>query len=488
MNGMKAKMIIKKTIFLLAMFGACMLAAYGLRQMGLRNESVFMVFIVGVLITALEMSGFLWNLALSLLLVLGYNFFFTAPYFTLMVYDVNYYVSWFVFIVVGIIVNTLATRLQHEASVAYSNQKAAEWLYKTSTGFLNLADRDDICTYTRRRLNDLLNRSVEIHLGEPDKSDRESAYCFKASLAVGHGESYYASSPYLYLPLKSKNATLGVVRVMCGDSDLDESERRNTEAAITLAVMALERSRLEETAREDRFDIERENLRNNLLRSVSHDLRTPLTSIVGDADFLLKNEAEVDEASRKSMLSDISIEAVWLSDMVENLLAMTRVQDGQVPINKTSEPVDDIVSNAIARTRKRRGSHKLNVQVPDDVVLAPMDGTLIVQVLVNLIDNAIKHTRSDSTIDVSVRKAADAVEFSVADDGGGIDPDKLGKIFDSFYAISGDSDTQPKGMGLGLAICRAIVEAHGGHIVAENNDRGGATFTFSIPCNEQPSD
>jgi two-component system sensor histidine kinase KdpD len=217
-------------------------------------------------------------------------------------------------------------------------------------------------------------------------------------------------------------------------------------------------------------------------------LRTPLTSIVGDADFLLKNETEVDAASRKSMLSDISVEAVWLSDMVENLLAMTRVQDGQVPINKTSEPVDDIVSNAIARTRRRRGSHKLNVHVPDDVVLAPMDGTLIVQVLVNLIDNAIKHTRSDSTIDVSVHKAADAVEFSVADDGGGIDPDKLGKIFDSFYSISDNDDTQSKGMGLGLAICRAIVEAHGGRIVAENNDRGGATFTFSIPCDEQPSE
>lgn len=481
---MHAKTYVKKTIFLLAMFGACMLAAYGLRQIGLRNESVFMVFIVAILVTAIEVRGLLWSLALSLLLVLGYNFFFTPPYFTLMVYDVNYYVTWFVLIAVGIIVSTLAARLQREAASARLNQKTAEWLCRTSIGFLNLSDESDICAYTRRRLNDLLNQAVEVRLGQPSEEDEAASYCYDASLAVGCGESYYRDSHYLYLPLKSKNATLGVVCIDCAKEELDEGERRNTEAAITLAVIALERSALEETAREDRLDIEREKLRNNLLRSVSHDLRTPLTSIAGDADFLLANNGKVDAKTQNDMICDISNDAVWLSDMVENLLAMTRVQDGRVPINKTNEAVDDVVSNAMSRTRKRGGEHRFTVDLPDEIVLAPMDGALITQVLVNLVDNAIKHTRPDAKIDVSVRKVDGVVKFSVSDDGGGIEPDKLEKIFDSFYSIAGDEPAKPKGMGLGLAISRAIVEAHGGGITAENNEQGGATFTFTIPMEE----
>lgn len=479
----RAKTFLKKTAFLLVMLAACMLAAFGILQMGLRTESVFMIFIVGITIMAVEVSGFMWSLVLGLMLVMGYNYFFTAPYFTLMVYDANYYVTWLVFIIVGIIVSTLASRLRREAIAVQANQKTTEWLYRASTGYLNFSDQDDICAYTRRLLEDLLGRDVRIVSGE-SSDDEQAAYCYNASLAVGHGEPYYTDSPRLYLPLKSKNATLGVVCIECGASAPTPEERRSAEAAITLAVMALERSTLEEAAREDRLDAEREKLRNNLLRSVSHDLRTPLTSIAGNADFLLANGDQVDEKSRFSLLSDISADAVWLTDMVENLQAMTRVQDGRVPIEKKNEGADDVISGAASRTRKRCGDHRLAVHLPDESVRAPMDGTLVTQVLVNLIDNAIKHTRSRTTIDVSARNADGAVEFTVSDDGGGVPPDKLERIFDSFYSVSGEQSAQQNGMGLGLAICRAIVEAHGGTIDAANNAQGGATFTFTIPRTE----
>ena len=245
-------------------------------------------------------------------------------------------------------------------------------------------------------------------------------------------------------------------------------------------VAAMRRiNKLEEENRKPKIKAEKEEFKTLLLQSVSHDLRTPLTSISVNADYLLHSESS-NEQTRKELLQNILNDARWLNDMVENLLNMSRVQDEDIEIEKTPEIVDEIIGDVIERMEPRKGSHTLQVQLPEEIVVVPMNAKLISQVLVNLIDNAIKHSAQNSIIQVSAWKGKDVVHFSVSDNGGGIRAKDKEQLFSRFYATE-RSDGGRRGVGLGLSICKAIVEAHGGTIYAYNNDHGGATFEFILP-------
>ncbi|HNX15639.1 MAG TPA: ATP-binding protein [Oscillospiraceae bacterium] len=232
---------------------------------------------------------------------------------------------------------------------------------------------------------------------------------------------------------------------------------------------------------ENRLQAEKEKLRSSLLRSISHDLRTPLTGIAGGADLLLSNFNEINPETMKSVLNDISSDAFWLSGMVENLLNMTRIQDGRLVIKKNCEVVDDIIGEAVSKIIKQKKDHKLIVEKADEMLLVPMDGRLIIQVLINLIDNSFKHTRDDSSVWVKVYRESENAVFEIADNGGGIREDKIDKLFNSYYTVDDNNSDKKLGIGLGLNICKSIVEAHGGKITAENNSIGGASFKFYLP-------
>jgi two-component system sensor histidine kinase KdpD len=183
----------------------------------------------------------------------------------------------------------------------------------------------------------------------------------------------------------------------------------------------------------------------------------------------------------RSVLNDIASDASWLSGMVENLLNMTRIQDGRLVIKKNSEVVDDIIGEAVSKVIKQKKGHQLIVEKPDEMLLVPMDGRLIIQVLLNLIDNAFKHTRDDSMVWIKVYSESENAVFEITDNGGGIREDKIDKLFDSFYTAIDNSSDKKHGMGLGLNICKSIVEAHNGKIIAKNNSIGGASFKFYLP-------
>ena len=228
-----------------------------------------------------------------------------------------------------------------------------------------------------------------------------------------------------------------------------------------------------------------EKAKNELVTNVAHDLRTPLTSIAGGANFLVNNLDTVESDTSLNIIQDISKEAMRLNGMVENLLNMTRIQEGNFKINKKLEVVDDIISTAVSAITNRKENHELVVKETKDIILFPCDAQLIVQVLVNLLDNAFKHTPDASKVMLKAFVRNNNIIFQVIDNGKGIEIKQLNHIFDDFFTTSLDNGDHKRGIGLGLAICKAIVEAHKGEIKAFNNDLGGATFELSLPLEEE---
>lgn len=229
------------------------------------------------------------------------------------------------------------------------------------------------------------------------------------------------------------------------------------------------------------FAMEKEQMRSRLLRSISHDLRTPLTGIAGASSLIAEKGNVLERENIISLAKDISVQSDGLIQMVENILNMTKIESGNLVIEKNPEAVEDIISNAMINVKSRRQSRRIRVEVDEAVFMVPMDGKMMVQVLTNLLDNAIKHTEEDGEILIRVTREQGKVWFYVEDNGTGIDEKEKERLFEEFVTFRPVSQDTGKGIGLGLAICRAIVTAHGGTISVENRPEGGAKFFFSLP-------
>ncbi|MBM6998818.1 DUF4118 domain-containing protein [bacterium] len=474
------------------LYAAGMLAVYGFSVLGMRTLIGFPVFILGIMIASIETDSGVWGAALGLLYLVSYDLLFAAPKYRLVMVSRTDVVALVIFMVVALIMNSLTRRMRLQAEISARDAAAMSLLNKVSSGLIDSSSALEACACAERFLTTTFGRAVTVRYGEPPATDALAHECYERNYQTGYGEVGSRDASVRYLPLSSKDGVYGVVGVDCVDGDLDATGRTLLSAVITQTVIAIERNELEEKRQRAQIEVERERFRGTLLRGVSHDLRTPLTSITGNVEFLLWN-AGADEATRHELLTSVLEDARWLSAMVDNLLSMTRVQDASTPLEKSPETVDDVVGAAVALEEKRRGSHALTTRLPDEILVVPMDGRLIEQVLVNLIENAFKHTRPDASVEVSAWEQDGVAHFAVADDGGGMDDARLERVFDSFYTTGSRADaaraaqaSRPagggrRGVGLGLSICKAIVEAHDGTITARNNDRGGATFEFTLP-------
>jgi len=249
-------------------------------------------------------------------------------------------------------------------------------------------------------------------------------------------------------------------------------------------ALAVEWELLNESRMQVQKDMEREQHRSNLLRAVSHDLRTPLTGISGAANTALENDGQLDADTRRQLLKSICDDADWLIQIVENLLSVTRFDEGRLALNMKNEVIEEIVSESIEHIEKHLHNHMLVTDIKQSSALVPMDGKLIEQVLVNLIDNAIKHTPEGTTIQVNSWCDENNATFEIRDDGPGIDEKDLPHLFDRFLTqMEGHADTQ-RGVGLGLSISKTIIAAHGGEIVVFNASPHGAVFRFTLPLSE----
>ena len=467
------------------LFAAGIAMSFGFSLVGLEPEASFLLFIVGILIASLETDSGLWGIVLGVMYLLVYDLFFALPHLSLLIFNWTDAVTLVIFAVVALITGALTNRMKQQVEIAERNALVLRRLNKISAGLIDSTSAEGACAFASDALCRVLGRKVSISLGRPD-GDGAALECFEQGYQTGAGAGGPADCTSLYVPLAAKAHVYGVVTIDCSEGGLDKAGRSFLDSAIKQTVIAVERNNLEEHARADELKIERERFKTTLLRSVSHDLRTPLASIQGNAEFLKDNCGQVGDAEREALLSSMASDARWLAEMIDNLLGMTRVQDEDVPLDFQPEVVDDIIGDAVMHEMPYREGHEITVKPPDDVVLVPMDGKLIRQVLINLIDNAIKHSAPQARIVVSSEVRDGKAVFRVADSDGGIAPDMLGKVFSRFVS-EGAGSGRKSGIGLGLSICQAIVEAHGGGIGARNNDEGGATFEFWLPL-ERPAD
>lgn len=251
----------------------------------------------------------------------------------------------------------------------------------------------------------------------------------------------------------------------------------------TLTSHLKEQSRILQERDRMLLEAEKEKMRANLLRAISHDIRTPLTSIIGTSNNYLDQQHSLSDDEKSQMVTTISEDADWLLHMVENLLSVTRINDQTAKVKKTLEPLEEVVPAAVQRFHKRLPNTQVNILIPDEFIMVPMDATLIQQVLINLLENAIYHSGSSQPIDLIVTTDKSHAVFRVRDYGKGIDPENLSTLFDGYTVDQSHSSDSHKGMGIGLSICKTIISAHQGTIIAQNHTNG-AEFIFTLPLGE----
>jgi two-component system, OmpR family, sensor histidine kinase KdpD len=460
------------------------------------NSNLIMVYLLAVTFVATRYGPGPSTLA-AVLSVAAFDFFFVPPRLTFAVGDTQYLVTFAVMLVVGLLVSTLTARVRAQAEAARTRERRTQVLYAVSRDLARAKTREEVASAASRHVSELVQGPAEVLLPQadgrlacPDEGPaadvREAAvaqWVFDHRRVAGLGTDTLPGASSTYLPLVGSQAVLGVLGVRPHESlqPLAPDQVDLLEALARQTASGLERVLLASEAELARLAIETERLRNTLLSSVSHDLRTPLAAITGAASSLLE-AASLEPATERGLKESILEEAQRLNRIVTNLLHMTRLESGSIGLDRDWHSLEELVGSALARLEGSTKERPVDVEIPADLPLVSMDGVLVEQVLVNLLDNAFKHTTPGTPVRVTAGLAASVVTVAVEDEGPGLPPGGQERVFEKFYR----GPTGQQGFGLGLPICRAIVTAHGGRIWAEARQPRGTAFRFTLPVGEGP--
>ncbi len=455
-----------------------------------------MVYLVGIVIVATRYGRGPSVLA-SLLSVASFDFFFVQPHLTFAVNNSAYTVTFVVMLLVSLVISALTARIKRQAEAARERQSQTVSLYAMSRELANSRGSENLIHIATQHISEIFEVATIVFL--PDSSRQLQIpsssnlteneigvvqWVWEHAQSAGHGTETLPGAKGMYFPLNGSQGIVGVIGLYPNDSQQLQlpDQRYLLETFIGQTALALERAQLAEETEQARVQIETERLRSSLLSSISHDLRTPLASITGAASSLLEDDGTLQPQARQDLAQLAYEEAERLNRLVSNLLDMTRLEAG-VRIDKEWQSLEEVIGIALNRLEKRLHDHPLTAALPPDLRLIPFDGLLMEQVLVNLLENAIKYTPAGTPIELSAHVDGDQVWIEVADRGPGLPPGTEKLVFDKFYRAQPDS---VRGAGLGLAICQSIIKAHGGQIWAENRPEGGAVFRFTLPLEGEP--
>ena len=471
-------------------------SAFGPRQLA----DAVMVYLLAIVLVSLRF-GYGPSLLAAVLSVGCFDFFFIPPLYTFAVRDLSHVVTFGVMFMVALVISGLTQRVRTQAAAAGQREQRTASLYALSRELAATNQVQEIAQIAARHLFDALGVEAVLLVPGPDRSrvvdliagphasalaESERAvaqWVWQHERAAGVGTDTSPSARATYLPLlaaRGKVAVLGVRATGSARSASPEVSQHLAAFANQIAS-AIERTELAGVAQWAQLQMETEQMRSSLLSSVSHDLRTPLAVMTGAASTLL--EDAIDAPTRRELTESILQEALRLNRLVRNLLDMTRLEAGAVRVNKEWQPLEEVVGSALNRMEDALAGRNVLTELARDLPLVPLDAVLIEQVLVNLLENAIKYTPPGSPLEIRASQRPGGVEIAVADRGPGIPAGEERRIFDKFYRVSSG---QGGGVGLGLAICRAIVMAHGGRLLVENRVGGGAEFRFQLPVDGRP--
>ena len=474
--------------------------------MDLGDANIMTVYILGVLITALRTSNRFHSIMLAVLNVLAFDFLFIEPRFTFAAYDPVYTITFSVMFVAAFITGGLTNKIKKQAIQSARLAYRTKVLLETNQMLQQAGSDAAIASVTSHQLLKLLNRPIVYYGADAkgllppvvyseDKSREEDTlisvneravarWVYKNNKRAGASTGTLGEAKCLYLAIRSGNDVHGVIGIALDHNPLDVFENNLVMSMLGECSLALEKEIYNKKRQEMFLQAKNEQLRANLLRSISHDLRTPLTSISGNADFLLSNAEKISDEKKIELYRNIYDDSIWLINLVENILSVTRIENGTMKINLQTELLDDIVNAAMKHTLRHSHNHKVIFKNPDDIIMVKADSRLLVQVFVNIIDNAVKYTPEGSEIVISAALKNHKAVVSIADNGPGIPDEAKNKIFEMFYTATSTVSDSRRGMGIGLSLCKSIINAHGGTIAVKDNKPHGTVFIFTLQAEE----
>ena len=425
-------------------------------KLGISESNIVMVYIFGVMLIAYFTESKIYSLVSSILAVLIFNFFFTKPNMTLLSIDNSYQITFLIMFLVGFFISSITKKIKFDAKQSYLKAYRTEVMLEMSQMLQQAQNTEEIKQATTAQLKKLLDCDVSLY--SPQDAELEN------------NEISY--------PIKN-NDTIFAIAVI-NKKEISEFEKSLLIAMLREASMAFEKAQILESKNELLIKHKQEELRSTLLRAISHDLRSPLTGISGNAELLLNNAKLLQEEKKQDIFEDIYDDSIWLLNLVENLLSITRFDKGEIRIRKESESISDVIEETLSHLGRKKENFNIVPIIDAENLYAKMDARLISQVIFNLVDNAMKYSPQKSTITIKAKANGRDIEVSVCDEGAGIPEKEKNNIFDMFYTVKNTVADGRRGLGLGLALCKSIINAHGGEITVKNNTPAGSIFSFKL--------
>lgn len=484
-------------------------------ELGFTEANIITIYLLGALLTSLFTKSYICSVISSLLSVLLFNFFFTEPRLTLHAYESGYPVTFAIMLTASLMTGTLANRLKKHAKLNSQAAYRTKILFDTNLMLQKAENESDIINITAGQLMKLLNRDIVIYpenngclskgylftVSEEydkrmffnSKEEQAAQWVLENKHRAGASTKIFSDARCMYLAVRINKTVYAVVGIHINGKNPDSFENSVLLSILGECAMAINNIRIAREKELTAVKVKNEQLRANLLRSISHDLRTPLTSISGNAGNLIHNYDKLDDETKMRTFSDIFDESQWLISLVENLLSVTRLEEGRMQLHMSVHCMDEVIEEALRHISRKGESHIITVEPCKELLLANMDAKLIMQVIINLVDNAIKYTPAGSEIRIVSEKSEGFVSVSICDKGQGIPDSIKPRIFEMFYTGEHKTADARRSLGLGLHLCKAIINTHNGALTLTDNTPSGCIFTFRIPSgevqiNEQISD
>lgn len=478
---------------------------------GFSDATVITLYILAVQIIAIQISGWKSNAAVSLICVIVYNFFFTNPKYTLLAYDPDYPITFVVMFFVSFLAGSIADRLKSLARESHLTLYRTQVLLDTSQLLSRAHEQSEVAEVLGLQAHKLTELNVFVALAAPDfegsgesvaalsalfyppegktfftsQIEKEAAvWAMKSGKKSGSDAFVYQGAQGRYYPIIQNEKVYGVLGLNVAHNAPDHFTETILHSILNQCARAMETVLTAREKEQEKLRAQNEKLRADLLRAISHDLRTPLTSISGNASILLNSGETFDNDTKNQLYTDIYDDSIWLVNLVENLLSVSRAINGTMQLHCTMELLDDVIDEALNHVDRHAKNYHIHYSNGGNMILAKCDVHLIEQVIINLVNNAIKYTPSGSTIEIEVTMKGNFAHVSVTDNGPGILSSDLPHLFEMFYNGRKTAADASKSLGIGLALCKSIVEAHGGSISVANVQPHGARFTFTLPSQE----